>query len=562
MKRNKKEKPTANWIEVIHSAALLLFLIGWIAACNRGTDSEPEPEDTNNLIAQPVVVSATEIQELTNELNQSVAPLKDGGFAIVWTAGEQISNRAVMMQWVDAQGNLRQQNGALRINLSNDDARDAIVIARPAGGVYVAFSQVDGQAYAVKVQAFDQTMTPLWPEPVNASIFYGGWESQTEPCLTAAPHGGIYVNYGCLNESEKFNIKCQQLDTAGNRLWGEAGITLGANYGFVTYPRAVPDNSGGLYVFWLNLGNIHAPVPEYVLVEGQHIAATGSKTWGNEPKVIHTTNIPAQSGYSYTDFMAAPDGLGGAIVAWYDDLDINDSQLDVLAQKVNIDGVLIWDQGVIPGDITRNCQPDSIIASNDGGVFISFREYVSPSVLRLWMQRLGANGEKLWGNIGIELSNPDKPRLNYKVYGYFTGKFLNLCWTLQAVPYTFDFDVVMARLKADGILMDPAGGVVVDNTVDKQFTRGMVYNEVSGEYFVLWEDSRRSLTWDDFDIYGAILKKASSSPASTPISYPVTRSLPAKKSAAQIFFRFGNKKLLQQRSFYLPGEKVVYREEK
>ena len=560
--QNKKENPLAFWIGVIRGVVVLLFLIGWIAACNMGVDPEPEPEDTNNLIVQPVVVSATGMQELTNELNQSVAPLKDGGFAIVWTAGDSISSWSVMMQWVDAQGNLRQQNGAQRITLSNEDVRDAVVIARPAGGVYVAFSQVDGQAYQVKVQAFDQTMTPLWPEPVHTSIFAGSWETQTEPCLAPAPSGGVYVSYGCHNESEKYNVKCQQLDTAGNRMWGETGITLCANYGFVTYPRAVPDNSGGLYVFWLNLRDISAPVRERVLVEGQHIVAAGSKTWGNEPKVIHTTNTLARSGYSYTDFMAAPDGLGGAIVAWYDDLDIHDSQWDVLAQKVNIDGVLIWNQGVILNDASRNYGPDHIIAANDGGVFISLREYISESAFRLWIQRLGANGEKLWGISGIELSNPDEQRLNYKVYGYFTGKYLNLCWTCQSVPYTYDFDVVMARLKADGTLMDPPGGVVLDDTVDKQFSRGMVYNEVSREYFVLWEDSRRSLTWDDFDIYGAILKNGASSPASTQISCPVSRLSPARKPAAQIPFRFGNKELPPHRSFYLPGQKVVYREEK
>ena len=160
------------------------------------------------------------------------------------------------------------------------------------------------------------------------------------------------------------------------------------------------------------------------------------------------------------------------------------------------------------------------------------------------------------------MSNPNEPRLNYSVYGYFTGKFLNLSWTRQSAPYTFDFDVVMARFKADGTLMDPAGGVLVDNTVDKQFTRGMVFNEVSREYFVLWEDSRRSLSWDDFDIYGAILKNGASAPASTQISCPVSRSAPARIPAAQIPFRLGDKELTPHRSFYLPGQKVVYREEK
>ncbi len=557
MKHIKKRAFAECWIGGIRGVLVLFFLIGWLGACKVASDPEPEPVDTNNLTVQAVTVSDTVIQDVTSQLRQSVAPLKDGGFAIVWLAGE-FPSRDVRIQWVDAQGNRRLEQGGKSIIFNYGDADSAIVIARPGGGVYVAFSHFDGLVTQVKVQAFDETMTPLWPEPAAASD-YGSGELQLEPCLALVPSGGVYVSYSCYNSIEKYQVKCQRLDTDGNRMWGETGISLCANYVFVTYSRAIPDNSGGLFVFWKNLRDGFAPEPlrDPVLVEGQHLTSSGNKTWGNEPKIIHTTNSLATIGYTYTELMAVPDGLGGAIVSWTEDMDHSDGQLDVLAQKVNTAGTLLWNNGVILSDPTQFSALDGIIEANDGGVFISFGEYISESAIRLWMQRLGANGEKLWGTYGIELSNPNGQRNNYGVYGYFTGKYLNLCWTYQPVPYNFDFDVMMARLKADGTLMDPPGGVALDNTEDKQFSRGMVYNEVSGEYFVLWEDSRRSRTWDDFDIYGAILKKSTSS-ISTQLSSPATPLSPAKKPYSPGSFRMDNNYLDPHRPFGLPGQKVVH----
>lgn len=555
MKKIKKNDSVAYCVNGIRGVLVLFFLIGWLGACKVASDPEPEPVDNNNLTVQAVTVTDTVIQDVTSQLRQSVAPLKNGGFAIVWLAGD-FPSRDVRIQWVDAQGNRRLEEGGKSIIFNYGDADSAIVIARPGGGVYVAFSHFDGLATQVEVQSFDETMTPLWPEPVAASD-YGSGEYQVEPCLALAPSGGVYVSYCCYNSIEKYHVKCQRLDTAGNRMWGDTGITLCANYVFATYSRAIPDNSGGLFVFWKNLRNYNAPVLDPVLVEGQHLTSSGNKTWGNEPKIIHTTNSLATNGYSYTELQAVPDGLGGAIISWTEDMDHSDGQLDVLAQKVNTAGELLWNNGVILSDPAQFSLLDGIIEANDGGVFISFLDYLSETALRLIIQRLGANGEKLWGTYGIELSNPNEQRQNYAVYGYFTGKYLNLCWTYQPVPNNMDFDVMMARLKADGTLMDPPGGVALDNTEDKQFSRGMVFNEVSGEYFVLWEDSRRSQTWDDFDIYGAILKKSAPS-ISTQLSSPATLLSPAKKPYSPGSFRMDKNYLDTRQLFELPGQKVVH----
>lgn len=525
----------------------MIFLPAVFASCGRGNEPEPEPEDPNVLVAQVVAVTATAEQELANELNQSVAPLDDGGFAVVWGQGETTGDRDIMTQWLDAGGMPVRPAGPLKVTSYLDDAGDSVVIGREGGGAYVAFSQVDGRAFQVKVQAFDRGMVPLWPAPMRSAIHDGGYESQLEPSLAPDTAGGVFVSFYTHSERDGWGIKCQRIDAGGVRAWGDEGIVLGRRYGFVTYPTVVADGLGGVYVFWLNLGNDNAVPPETVQVEGQHLDATGNKLWGDAPLVIDRGD-GARSGYSYTDYMAVSDGQGGAIVSWYADLDPGDHEIDTLVQRVNGSGQLLWGEGVSAGSADRSCQLDHLISARDGGVFAAYRVYEGEDWYnRLWLQRLGAGGEKQWGDAGIEISNPSVPRANYAVYGYFTGSHLNLAWTKQEVPYTFDFDVVTGRFKKDGTAMDPADAVIVDDTDDKQFTRGMAYNPVSQSYFILWEDSRRSKNWDDFDIYGAILRKAASAMAVSP-PFPV--SLPARKPM----------ELNRRQTRPMPGGRIVRRE--
>lgn len=501
------------------------------------------------LVAQVVAVTATAEQELANELNQSVAPLDDGGFAVVWGRGETSGDRDIMTQWLDAEGRPIRPAGPLKVTSYLDDAGDSVVIGREGGGAYIAFSQVDGQAFQVKLQAFDRSMVPLWPKPLRSAIHGGGYESQVEPSLAHAPAGGVFVSFYTHSEMNGWGIKCQLIDAGGARAWGDEGIVLGRRYGFVTYPTAVADGMGGVYVFWLNLGNETAVPPETVQVEGQHLDASGNKLWGDAPLVIDRIGDGARDGYSYTDYMAVSDGQGGAIVSWYDDLDPGDHEIDTLVQRVNGSGQLLWGEGIPAGRADRSCQLDRLISAGDGGAFAAYRVYENDlSTNRLYMQRLGAGGEKLWGDSGIEISNPGVPQANYAVYGYFTGSHLNLAWTKQEAPYTFDFDVVTGRFKKDGTAMDPPGAVIVDDTDDKQFTRGMSYNPASQSYFVLWEDSRRSKNWDDFDIYGAILRKAAAAAAASPPS-PV--AVPMRRPMSIGLKRTG----------LLPGQRFVRRVE-
>ncbi len=495
------------------TALFLFFLLALLSSCDR--DSGPEPEDPEALVAQVVTVAVTPQTEGANWLNQSVAPLGDGGFAVVWNQGDTWSD--IMMQWLDADGKPRLPSGPLKVTAYQGDTRDAVVIGRESGGAYVAFSQVDHHALQVKVQAFDRDMAPLWLAP-KPSVTHSGSEDQYEPCLALAPEGGVFVCFHFVGETNGNGIKCQRIDVDGTRAWGDEGIVLSRRNGGVSYPIGVADGMGGVYVFWLSIGNRDAVPPEGRQIEGQHLDLAGKKLWGDAPLVIARLGVSAEDGYSYTDYLAVADGRGGAIVSWNGDLDPGDYHVDTLVQRVNGSGQLLWGEGVPAGGPNQNCRLERLISARDGGVYVAYEDQVDAfGHTRLHVQRLGMVGKKIWGDSGIAIANTSEPSGNYDVYGCFTGSYLSLAWTRQAYLDNYDANVVACRFKKDGTAMDPPDGVMLDGTRGEQNTQGMCFDPVSQSAFVLWVDSPGRGRGDGSDLYGAILVKPAAAATSPPL---------------------------------------------
>lgn len=498
---------------------LLFFLLALLSSCER--DSGPGPEAPDDLVAQLVVVATTPEPEGANWLNQSVAPLADGGFAAVWKQGDARSD--IMMQWLDGEGKPRRPAGPLQVTAYRGDFRDAVVIGRESGGAYVAFSQADPHGSWIKVQAFNRDMAPLWLAP-QPSVTQNGHENQYEPSLAPAPEEGVFVGFHFHGEANGSGIKCQRFDMDGARDWGEEGIVLSRGGGFVSYPIAVADGLGGVYVFWLSLGNRDAVPPEGRQIEGQHLDLAGNKLWGDAPLVIARLGVSAEDGYGYSDYLAVADGRGGAIVSWNGDLDPGDYHIDTLVQRVSGSGQLLWGEGVPAGGPNQNCRLERLVSARDGGVFVAYEDRVDAfGHTRLHVQRVGMAGKKIWGDSGIAIANTSEPAGNYDVYGCFTGSYLGLAWTRQAYLDDYDANVVACRFKKDGTAMDPPDGVVLDGTRGEQNTQGMCFDPVSQSAFVLWVDFPRLGRADISDLYGAILGK--------PVAAATSPPLPALASA-------------------------------
>lgn len=552
MKQNKKKQ--TRWFTVVLLSLLSLLLAG---GCKIGSKQDAPTEPEVEFRTQEIVLGESNAQESLNELNQSVAPLGDGGFVVVWEEGIW-PERDVLMQVVTAQGVPRLDSKQMRIASSWADESKGVVVASPNGGFFVAYCHFEHHyGTRIMVRAYDKNLKDIWNKAIGVAPQIRYWESQNEPNLVADPWGGVYVSYQSFSFGLYYQIICQHLDNSGSRLWGERALPVSRQEGFITYPKAVLDHQGGLYVFWKNFRNPFAEIPEPKLLEGQHLNAAGEKLWGEDRKVIRIMALPSVNYYTFYEFIAVSDGLGGTVVVFKEDLEPGDENMNVVAQRIDYDGTALWGDGVILGNISDDNFIDQVIPARDGGVFVSVNTYPSESSCSLSMFRLAGDGQHLWGPEGVLLSHPDEIRVDYNVYGHFNGNYLHICWTHQQVEDN-DLDIKMARLNTDGTMMDPPGGFILSDTGDKMFSRGLAYNHLSNRYFVLWEDSRRSLSWDDFDIYGNIVEdnvytgfsESSDSPAPIPLSTGAGIYRPAPAGTGII-------NMNPKAPYPLPGRKIV-----
>ncbi|MBU2445504.1 MAG: T9SS type A sorting domain-containing protein, partial [Bacteroidetes bacterium] len=97
----------------------------------------------------------------------------------------------------------------------------------------------------------------------------------------------------------------------------------------------------------------------------------------------------------------AADDSGGAYVCWHDGRNGN---LDVYAQHVSRDGVMLWQRNGIPiAALEWGQQYPQIISDERGGAFIAWEDARGDN-LYPYVQRIGKDGKELWTTNGIKAS--------------------------------------------------------------------------------------------------------------------------------------------------------------
>jgi hypothetical protein len=117
----------------------------------------------------------------------------------------------------------------------------------------------------------------------------------------------------------------------------------------------------------------------------------------------------------------APDGAGGAFIAWTDWRNmVGMLDYDVYLQRVDADGDTLWDEdGILIGDhnqmvYCRYCRDPQAVSDENGGVIVVF----NGGATTLHAQRVDADGNLLWGSTGVVVL--PEPTMNYhRVYDTF-----------------------------------------------------------------------------------------------------------------------------------------------
>jgi hypothetical protein len=266
----------------------------------------------------------------------------------------------------------------------------------------------------------------------------------------------------------------------------------------------VRDDRNGLLVFWRNdrMGLLEPQDP--ILIEGQHFAPDGTRSWGAGGRIVRTTNLTAGSAGSIsTSLGAASDGHGGAVVSFDDG--VSGTNLDVFAQRVAGDGSLLWRNGTPVATGGADQANDSVTGTPDGGAFVTVWQPLSSPDDQLWLYRLGADGRVLWRQL---LSSRDAgfPSHDFGAYGSFDQGRLRLAWNHFKQDGSSTIDVYLAVFDLTGRRLNGPVGLPLTTAPSSQILRGFAFDPKRKQGLAVWNDSRKNSTFD-FDAVGGLYQE-------------------------------------------------------
>ncbi len=159
------------------------------------------------------------------------------------------------------------------------------------------------------------------------------------------------------------------------------------------------------------------------------------------------------------------DGEGGAIIVWQDERggEVNRQYWDIYAQRVDSNGVILWQENGIPVSALPEYQAyPLIIADGEGGAIIAWpdwRGYFEGKVVDVYAQKLRMDGVALWepNGLGVTTERGEQGDINLISDGHGGAIF---AWYDGRRPWPED-DIYAQRVSREGKRLWQEGGVPV-----------------------------------------------------------------------------------------------------
>lgn len=360
-----------------------------------------------------------------------------------------------------------------------------------SGGAIVAWrddrnGQFNGDVYAQRIYANGQI---AWASEGVAICTAANEQSEIRIINDGA--GGAIITWEDFRVGNAADIYAQRIDGGGNAMWQQDGIAVCSANSSQRGPQIVTDAQGGAIIVWIDLRSPALP-PQYDIY-AQHISSSGAAQWASNGIPICTA--PDDQYLNFNPSVVA-DGFGGAIIAWHDERSGGAGTEDIYAQRVNSDGVVLWQSNGVPVCTAAEQQTHPVVAADQaGGAFIAWRDYrLGILDYRAYIQRIDPSGVARWSQNGVPVSDTQS---GFPVILATTSGNSIVLWqdfrAENSNPYIQGYDSTgTTTYPADGqLFVDGPGGE----------SQHVAVPIVDGHFITAWQDDRSG---SDIDIYAAI----------------------------------------------------------
>lgn len=282
--------------------------------------------------------------------------------------------------------------------------------------------------------------------------------------------GGAYIVWQH-NIGGTYHTYAQRIDAEGYIHWAESGVDISTAAVMQLFPRVIADGRGGAIAVWQIAG---------YGVCAQRIDGDGNSLWTG-------AGVYVDDGGMGRNPRCIPDGEGGAIFTWWEE--VATGNFDIYAQRVDSSGSIAWSGGDVPVCTDPGYQSYPAIAPDgEGGAIIAWEDYRA-SVGGIYAQRIDPDGAVLWTVDGIAVCSAPETQMSPEVCVSAAGEAV-IAWTdYRALG---ERDIYAQKLDQYGVPQWTPDGVGVCTAPGVQYDPDLI-TDGSGGAIICWTDERGEL---------------------------------------------------------------------
>lgn len=426
----------------------------------------------------------TPIAETSGEQALPKLVVDSDGYAYVSWFSNEAGNYNVRLQRLDPDGNAVWADGGLLVSDEPQDSwiTDYDLTVDAAGYAVLVFSDIrTGESNPVGYR-ISPNGEMMWGDSGIMLTNNNDFDPSPKVCVTEAGNAVFAWQSVPTGDSK---VRLQKVAPDGQLLWGD-GIVLsqaGANF---TAPYVAPADGDHVFLIWhKETGPFWSPNRG---LYAQKLDIDGSFMWASDVVIY----APVASGpVVYLEMCS--DEAGGVILTWY--RSISASQFHCYVQRMEASGNLTMPaNGVMVSTSTDRIRmyPEPAFLSQSQEIVIVFSEQSTNQNFRgIYVQKLDLQGNRLWGDEGIELI-----ALSGNDYGHFRADGFGdkvIC-VYQAAEFG---NALHSKMQA--FMLDSNGSFVwqeqfIDlSTVQSEKLHNVMTHYYEGQWVTVWQDRRHDM---------------------------------------------------------------------
>lgn len=317
----------------------------------------------------------------------------DSGYFVSWY--DEHAGYEMYLQYIDPLGNLVWEQPALVTNYPQDSWISDYALVTDGRHAYIFFSDTrngdtDKDIFGYK---FNTAGESLWGEAgIELVVASSDYDAELAPKAVMLGNGNV-VSAWTKMDAAGYTVDMQWLRPDGTTLW-ENGNLIAETGKRIYEPNLVAAGDTLVYLVYIFQDGQYGDRQIYA----QLIDPSGQNQW--DAPILITTDSGIGMGRSFTVQSAPNNGL---IVAWYGDPDFN-SVNDVFAQYIELDGTVRYAEGglnLAVNDALNQTDLQCIGVSPDGHAVFTWQDAnANYSVQNVNMQMVDAQGNLLMGAAG------------------------------------------------------------------------------------------------------------------------------------------------------------------